>query len=80
MTTQTLIKIVSNLSPFNLILHPDDPAIKNDPFSAAGIGYEISSEELGNAMTAPIPGDLIDTSTLQVSPDEFDTIYHWFIS
>jgi hypothetical protein len=80
MTILTLTKNISPLRPFDLNLHTDDQITKTNHFSATDIGYEISSEDLENATIAPIPSDPIDLSTTQVSPDEFDAIYQWFIS
>ncbi len=78
MTTQTQTKIFSTRSLFDFILLADVPQPK--PYSAADLGYEISEDELAEAMKAPIPGDLLDPATAQISPDEFDTVYTWFIS
>ena len=78
MNALTLTKILSPRSLFDLILLADDPQPK--AFSAADFGYEISADELTNAMAAHMPGDLINPSAPQVGPDEFDAIYKWFIS
>jgi hypothetical protein len=80
MNTQHMTKNLYSLSLFDLILHTDDQIRETNHFSAPDIGYEISSEDLENATIAPIPSDPIDLSTTQVSPDEFDAIYQWFIS
>jgi hypothetical protein len=80
MNTQHMITNIYSLNLFDFNLHMDDQITKTNHFSATDIGYEINSEDLGNATTALIPCDLIDLSTPQVSPDEFDAIYQWVIS
>ncbi len=78
MTTQ----IKNNIPFFNaiidFILLADDP--KANQYSASDSGYEISEEELANAMTGDVSANSTDPSTPQVSPDEFEDLYTWFIS
>ena len=78
MTTQTLTNIFSALRLFDFILLADEQ--QPDQFSAQQAGYEISEDDLADGMAALIHGSLIDQPAPQISPDEFEAAYSWFLS
>jgi hypothetical protein len=78
MITQTINNIFTAFSLLDLALFADDqqPA----QFSASDIGYEISDDELIEGLSEPIPVILTGQPSLEASPDEFEAVYHWFVS
>jgi len=77
---QTMTNKKSTSNPSDLVLHLDDLAAKTNQFSATDTGYEISLEDLGNAVTTNIADNSTVPTNLKVSPDEFEFIYQWFIA
>lgn len=65
-------------SLFDFILYAVD--LQTQTFTAADLGYEISAAELANILATSIYGYLNEQSAPQVSADEFDEAYKWFIS
>jgi hypothetical protein len=78
MTTQTQTKTFSARSLFDFILYAVD--LQTQTFTAADLGYEISAVELANVLAPSIYGDLNEQIAPQVSANEFDAAYKWFIS
>ena len=78
MTTQIQTYIFSARSLFDFILYAVD--LQTQTFTAADLGYEISAVELANVVATSIYGNLNEQTDAQVSADEFDAAYKWFIS
>ena len=78
MTTQTQTKTFSARRIFDFILYAVD--LQTQAFTTADLSYEISAVELANVMAPSIYGNLNEQAAPQVSADEFDAAYKWFIS
>jgi hypothetical protein len=80
MTVQTLTKVVSTSSIFDFILTVNLKSAQPDPLTAADFGFEVGDEELAEELSETIPSSLIPQTAPQVDPEDFETIYNWFIS
>ena len=42
--------------------------------------YGIDEEELAKEMSACLPGNLLDQQVPDIAPDDFESIYGWFLA
>ena len=61
-----------------VVLAKETPA-EPQQYTAYDFGYEVDEEEIGEWMAAEYSNGSFDLAP-QVEPDEFETIYHWFLS
>ena len=80
MTVQTPTRIYSTNNFIEILLTADSIASRSPKFSQADFGLEVTEEELANELEAKISIQPLDQTTPQVDPDEFEILYHWFIS
>jgi len=57
-------------------LHPNG----SDRVFPQDLGYEINEDDLASEMLAQLPDDLLGQTTPEVDPEEFESIYKWFLS
>lgn len=48
--------------------------------SPQDLGYEISQEELACEMLAQVHDNPVDQAVPEVDPEQFETIYQWFLA
>ena len=48
--------------------------------SPQGLGYEIEAAELARELRLHTPGTSVGHALPEVEADEFETIFHWFLS
>jgi hypothetical protein len=77
MNTQANTKTTSTSSIFSLPVYISTPKTS---LSAKEIGYEIDKDEMGSEVLAQLPASVKDQPAPQVDPDDFETLYKWFLS
>ena len=77
MNTQSLVKTTLIWNLFSLpFCIPKSPI----EISPQEFGYEINEDDLASEMLVQLPDDLLGQTTPEVNPDEFETVYKWFLS
>jgi hypothetical protein len=79
MTAQTLSKITPSRNIFEILISAVFSPTKPSSYSPADFGCEIAAAELADEFAAQISINSNDQSP-QVDPEEFETVYNWFIS
>ena len=77
MNTQTFAKTTLLCNIFSLPLSiPMGPV----EISSQDFGYEINEDDLASEMLVQLPDNLLGQTPPEVDPDEFESIYKWFLS
>ena len=77
MNTQAIVKSTLIWNLFSLPVYVSLCPIEISP---QDFGYEINEDELASEMLVQLPDDLLGQTTPEVNPDEFETVYKWFLS
>jgi hypothetical protein len=80
MNTQFEIKFYTL---FSLIATPcvSDPITGGPMLATTGdYGFDFDDEELGQEIPAPLPANVADLPAPDITAEEFDSLYKWFIS
>ena len=77
MNTQAIVKSTLIWNIFSLALSIPTSPIEISP---QDFGYEINEDELASEMRVQLPDDLIWQPIPEVDPDDFETVYNWFLS
>jgi len=77
MINQAFVKTTLFCNIFSLPLYIPMGPIE---FSPQDLGYEINEDDLASEMLAQLPDDLLGQTTPEVDPEEFESIYKWFLS
>ncbi len=80
MTAQTQTKAILAGNIFDFALRMDVSSPRPDPFSTSDYGYPASENDLADDLSGALPANLMDQAAPQVDPEDFETIYQWFIS
>ena len=75
LTTQTFI-----FNPFSLLPKMERQHSEAIQACSCDYGFDIDTEELTRELPAALPVKAANPSCIEVDPDEFETIYHWFIA
>jgi hypothetical protein len=78
MDTQIQTKITPAWSLEFKVLE-ENPQANPQQYTAYDFGFEADEEEIGEWMAIEYSNGSFDLAP-QVQPDEFETLYHWFIS
>ncbi len=80
MTTQIQIRLIAMCNFIDLALAPG--FIPGEPTSATALdyGFDFDEEELGKELLAPLPVNILEQPSYDVSAEEFDAQYRWFNS
>ena len=57
----------------------ENPPAEPEQYTAYDLGYEVDEDEVGEWMATEYSNGSFDL-TPQVEHDEFETLYHWFLS
>jgi hypothetical protein len=79
MIAQTLSKITPSRNILEMLISAVFSPTKPSPYSPADFGCEIEEAELAEELAAQISVNSNDQSP-QIEPEEFETVYNWFIS
>ncbi|HLE51735.1 MAG TPA: hypothetical protein VI755_06710 [Anaerolineales bacterium] len=77
MNTQAIVKSTLIWNLFSLPVYVSLCPIEISP---QDFGYEINEDELASEMRVQLPDDLIWQPIPEVDPDDFETVYNWFLS
>jgi hypothetical protein len=77
MNAQTLVKTTSIRNLFSLPVYVSLCPIEISP---QDFGYEINEDELASEMRVQLPDNLIWQPIPEVDPEDFETVYKWFLS
>ena len=77
MNTQAIVKSTLIWNLFSLPVYVPLCPIEISP---QDFGYEINEDELASEMRVQLPDDLIWQPIPEVDPDDFETVYNWFLS
>jgi hypothetical protein len=80
MNTQIEIKLYTLFNIIDIPLLPDP--IPGQPVLATSLdyGFDFDEQELGRELLAPLPASVADLPANEISAEEFDSLYKWFIS
>ena len=77
MINQAFVKTILFCNIFSLPLYiPMGPV----EISPQDFGYEINEDDLASEMLLQLPDNLVGQAPPEVDPDEFESIYKWFLS
>jgi hypothetical protein len=80
MTIPALVKPQLICHPFAFLLRPHPQSVRGLQARSQDLGYEISEDELARELCAFAAGQLVDQTIPEIDPDEFETVYQWFLS
>jgi hypothetical protein len=79
MTIQAQIKTVPASNIFEMLISAVFSHKKPASYSPSDFGFEVEEAELADELASPIPDHSPDQTT-QINPNEFETVYNWFLS
>ncbi len=79
MTTQTIFRRHTIAS---IHQQPSTYTIKKKPIqvSTCDYGFDIDEDELASELLARLPNSLNEQTIPEIDPNEFETMYQWFLS
>ncbi len=79
MTTQ----LQTQISPFchlEFVVLEESTPVMPAQYTAYDFGFELDADEVGEAMAAEYSNGSFDQPAQPADPDEFDSLYRWFLS
>ena len=80
MKTKNLSDQLANLSQFFFTLSPADPDSQPIRAGSRDYGFDFDEEELAREPLAPLPTGLTNWGMPEINPEEFESLFLWFIS
>jgi hypothetical protein len=80
MTIQTLTEPELAFAFFTFEFQTDCQALDRLQATPQDLGYEVNEEELAGEMLAQLQRSPVDQTAPEIDPEEFETIYHWFLA
>jgi hypothetical protein len=77
MTIQT--KTISTSNLFEILVSAFFSHSEPSAYTPSDFGYEVEESELAEELAAQIPEQTQEQST-QVNPNDFETVFNWFLS
>ena len=80
MNTQTLTNPATIFNFF--VVLPDENVLPEQPICASSrdYGFDFDEEELARELLAPLPASLSTQTIPEVEADEFEKVFHYFLS
>ena len=80
MNTQTLTNPALNCNLVIASPPTDFPSAYPIQACSRDYGFNFDEEEMGRELLSPLPANLVDQTIPKIDPEEFETLYLWFLS
>jgi hypothetical protein len=79
MTIQSPTKIISTTNIFEMLISAFFSTNQPASYSPSDFGFEIEESRLAEELSTPLPA-ILPEQPVQVNPNDFETLFNWFLS